>query len=274
MQKQGTFKHIFEDAQRKHSYFVNQLQKKIDQKLVRYEGKALQSAEVAGKKLGKSVKKTFGLAEAVSPPVAPSAIPSPELPMPPRELPPVSPVSLPPPIGSPETPPMPIKPPLLSEPTIPANRSFIPKNEPTLAPAQSIADVTGDLLEKNLMGGKGIANNPLTKLAGLKYLFGKAAIPAEAAYAAMKVLTSPTEVGQVARMTFKQAGIEAINSWAQRYPSYHDGILENPQERRSLTKEIEDDPEIPIEQKALIQSQVNRGKSINQMNYQIKNPLQ
>jgi hypothetical protein len=33
-------------------------------------------------------------------------------------------------------------------------------------------------------------------------------------------------------------------------------------ERRSLTKEIEDDAEIPIEQKAVIQSKINRGKPI------------
>lgn len=120
----------------------------------------------------------------------------------------------------------------------------------------------GDLLEKNLMGGKTLTNNPITKLAGLKYLLGKGAAPLEAAYVGMKGLTSPTAGGEMARMSFKQGGIQAVLSWAEKYPSYQNGILQNPQERRSLTKEIEDDPEIPLEQKAMIQSKVNRGRPI------------
>jgi len=75
-------------------------------------------------------------------------------------------------------------------------------------------------------------------------------------------LTSPTAAGEAVRASFKQAGIQAIDMWAQKYPSYHNGILENPQERRSLTKEVEDDSEIPIEQKAIIQSKINRGKPL------------
>jgi hypothetical protein len=80
----------------------------------------------------------------------------------------------------------------------------------------------------------------------------------------MKGLTSPTASGQAARLSFKQGGIQAIDMWAKKYPSYHNGILENPQDRRSLTKEIEDDSEIPIEQKAVIQSKINRGKSLQE----------
>ena len=80
----------------------------------------------------------------------------------------------------------------------------------------------------------------------------------------MKGLTSPTAAGQVARQTFQQGGIEAIASWAQKYPSFHDGILDNPQDRRSLTKEVEDDFSIPLEQKAIIQSKINRGKPLDQ----------
>jgi hypothetical protein len=87
-------------------------------------------------------------------------------------------------------------------------------------------------------------------------------MPSAAAYAGLKGLTSPTAGGALARMTFKQGGVQAIVSWAQKYPSYHDGVLENPQERRSLTREIEDDPDMPLEQKAIIQSKVNRGKPL------------
>ena len=144
---------------------------------------------------------------------------------------------------------------------------LIPIAEPTLAPAQGLTERIGDLLEKPLLGTErgpmGKLNN-LAKLGGLKYLLGNAALPVEAAYLGMKGLTSPTATGQVARLTFKQAGISAIESWAQHCPSYHDGILENPQERRSLTKEIEDAQDIPIEQKAVIQSKINRGKPLQQ----------
>lgn len=262
MQKQGTFTHVFEDAQRKHAYFVNQLQKKIEPKIRKYETKALQLAQYSGKKVRSSVKKTFGLAEEVLPPVPPSALSYPEIPLPPKELSPIPAAQLPNPVVAPETPPIPVKPSLMQEPTLPIPQSFTPQGEPALSPARGSAEGMGDLLEKNLLGGKGIVNNPLAKLAGLRYLLGKAALPVEAGYAAAKLLTSPTELGQAARITFKQGGIEAINSWAQRYQSYHNGILEDPRERRSLTKEIEDDPEISIEKKALIQSMVNRGKPL------------
>jgi len=88
--------------------------------------------------------------------------------------------------------------------------------------------------------------------------------PAAAMYAGLKGLTSPTAAGEMARASFRNLGLGAIEQWAQKYPSYHDGILDSAQERRSLVKEIEDDPTIPLEVKALVQSQVNRGKPLNQ----------
>jgi hypothetical protein len=77
-----------------------------------------------------------------------------------------------------------------------------------------------------------------------------------------EMITRPGAAANAVRATFKQAGIAAIDSWAQRYPSYNNGVLENPMERRSLTKEIESDQEIPIENKAVAISNVNRGKPI------------
>lgn len=262
MQKQGTLPFLMKEAEQKHAYFVNELTKKLQSKLSKYEIKAMEAARNSSKKLGKDVKKTYGLAEPVAPPPSPTS-PSPvAAPQIPGELPPVPSIQLPPPVSPPNTPAMPPKPSLMGDPIAPTPQSFIPQSEPTLAPAQGFSERSGDFLEKNLLSGKGLVDNPLTKLAGLKYLFGKAALPVEAAYVGMKGLTSPTAAGEVARISFKQGGIQAIDRWAQKYPSYHNGILENPQERRSLTKEIEDDPEIPIEQKAVIQSKVNRGKPI------------
>ncbi len=262
VQKQGLLPILMRESEKKHAFFVKELSDRLQNKLARYEIKAIQSAQTASQKLGKDIKKTFGLSEPISPPNPPIP-PSPVvLPMAPGELPPIAPINLPPPVQPPLTPVMPAKPQLSGIPQAP-----IPIAEPTLAPAQGLTERIGDLLEKPLLGTErgpmGKLNN-LAKLGGLKYLLGNAALPVEAAYLGMKGLTSPTATGQVARLTFKQAGISAIESWAQHYPSYHDGILENPQERRSLTKEIEDAQDIPIEQKAVIQSKINRGKPLQQ----------
>lgn len=262
LQKQGTLPILMKEAERQHAFFLSEIEHRIQSRLARYELKATESARNASKKLGKDVENTFGLAEPVQPPVAPTA-PSPVgYPPAPGELPPLAPTQLPPPVAPPQAPPMPNRPGLMAEPTAPIPQSFTPQAEPMLSPAQGAAEGIGDFFEKDLLGGKGVINNPLTKLAGLKYLLGKAAIPAEAAYLGMKGLTSPTAGGAAARASFKQGGIQAIEMWAQKYPSYHNGILDNPQERRSLTKEIEDDLEIPIEQKAVLQSKVNRGKPL------------
>lgn len=259
LQKQGMLDVLMKEAERKHAFFVSELSNQLQNKLARYEVKALQSAQTASKKLGKDVKNTFGMAEPVGSPNTPTP-PSPVLqPQPPVEIPSNAPFNLPTPIQSPLTPPIPVKPTITGMPQAPT-----PLAEPTLSPAQGLAERTGDLFEKDLFGGNTLANNPLTKLAGLKYLLGKGALPAEAAYVGLNALTSPGAAGQAARMTFKQGGIQAIESWAQKYPSYHDGILENPQDRRSLTKEIEDSYDIPIEQKAVIQSKVNRGKPLQE----------
>ena len=201
----------------------------------------------AQKKLGRSVRNTYGLAGEVPIPEAPS---SPNLPQ------------LPPNPQIPTIPPIPGKPGIIPTPQAPQPNLFNPLPEPTLSPPTGIAQQTGDLLEKKLLGGKSLANNPITKLAGLKYALGGAALPLEAAYGGAKLLTSPTALGEGARMTFKQGGIQFIDQLARKYPSYHNGILDNPVDRRSLTKEIEDNFEIPSEEKAMIQSRINRGKPL------------
>lgn len=265
LRKSGILQALQREAETKHSYFVDKLSKEIQNKLARYEIKALQSAKNTSGQFAKDIRKTYGLAEPVAPPSAPLPPNPVASPAAPTELPPVPPVTLPPPVQPAQLPPKFNRPALAPEPIAPPAQTFTPTPEPTLAPAQGMAERTGDFLEKPLLsGGKGLVNNPITKLGALKYLLGKAALPAEAAYLGMKGLTSPTAVGQVARMTFKQGGIEAITQWAQKYPSYHDGILENPQDRRSLTKEVEDAYDIPIEQKAVIQSKINRGKPLQE----------
>lgn len=236
--------------QQRHEEVMNALRGKIDNALARSEIKTIATDVDASRKLGAKVRKTYGMAEPVQPPTRPSSPESMALSNSPGQLPP-----------SP-TPPMPQRPTMLNEPNAPTPQTFTPQAEPTLAPASGAAEHAADFLEKDLLGGKGLVNNPVTKLAGLKYLLGKAAIPLEAAYLGGKALTSPTAFGEAARLTFSKGGLMAIDSWAQKYPSYRNGVLESPQDRRSLTKEIEDDLEIPIEQKAVIQSKINRGKPL------------
>lgn len=248
----------------KHDEFSNLMGSKLDKALAKAELKMIATDVDATTKLGGKVNKTLGMAQPISPPeppISPEFVASPAMP---GELPPVAPAQLPPPVQPPQAPPLPAKPNLSPMPSQPTLQAFSPLPEPNLAPAQGGSEMMGDLLEKNLMGGKTLTNNPITKLAGLKYLLGKGAVPLEAAYLGMKGLTSPTAAGEVTRMSFKQGGIQAVLSWAEKYPSYKNGILQNPQERRSLTKEIEDDPEIPLEQKAILQSKVNRGKQLTQ----------
>lgn len=81
-----------------------------------------------------------------------------------------------------------------------------------------------------------------------------------AGYAGMRGLTNPNVPG---KLIFQNGGVMALQAAAEKYPSFHDGILEDPMERRSLVKEIEDDPTMPLEDKALYQSKVNRGKPLD-----------
>lgn len=238
---------------------------KLDKALAKAELKMIATDVDASTKLGAKVRKTYGSAEPVAPPNAPIAPEPMASPFAPAEPPPIAPVQLPPPVSPAQVPPMPGKPSLMAEPAPPTPQSFMPQPEPNLAPASGLAERTGDFLEQNLLGsGSGPLNNPLLKLGGLKYLLGKAAVPAEAAYLGMKGLTSPTAAGEAVRASFKQGGIQAVDMWARKYPSYQNGILQSPQDRRSFTKEIEDDFEIPLEQKAVIQSKINRGMPLQQ----------
>lgn len=269
LRKSGEFDVLIKPSLNKaHKNFVNDINRGIEESLYKNDFKAMELGANAEKRLGESLKKTFGMAPPIEPPIAPHAPGSPQNPHPPEY---VAPQRTP----SPEPPevqetvfsePRPTRPAPIPEPGEPSYGRFKETAEPQLPPAQGFAQHAGDFLEKppmgGLMGGRDLVNNPLVKLSGLKYLLKGAAMPSAAAYAGLKGLTSPTTGGALARMTFKQGGIQAIVSWAQKYPSYHDGVLENPQERRSLTREIEDDPDMPLEQKAIIQSKVNRGKPL------------
>lgn len=240
LRKSGLLEQVLQEAQRRHSYFSSELKNHLHKNLIKAENAALKEAKQASQKFSRKVKNTYGIAPPIASPTAPIAP------------------------NIPATPQIPPKPQLTPLPTQPTPQVFNPAPEPNLAPPSGFTERTADLLEANPLGGRGLINNPVTKLAGLKYLLGKAALPLEAGYLGMRGLTSPTAAGQAARLSFKTAGIEAIKMMAQKYPSYSNGVLQDPRERRSLTKEVENDWEIPIEQKAIIQSKVNRGIPLEQ----------
>ena len=102
----------------------------------------------------------------------------------------------------------------------------------------------------------------LGKMAGLPV--AKAALGGAAIATGARALTSPSVGGKILRTGLEQGARAAsvIDQMAQKYPSYHDGILEDPQERRSLTKEIEDNRGMTLEEKAVYQSKINRGKPL------------
>lgn len=262
------YKNILENAKKTQQALMEGLSHQLENKLARYEIKAMQKGQDVNSRLSEGIRKTYGMAENVPEPVAPALPASVAHPSPPAELPPISPPSIPNGVPAYETLPVPSKPSMMAMPSAPSPAQFTPQVEPTLAPAQGIADKMGDFLEKPLLQGKGNLNN-FTKLGLLKYALGPAALPVEAgalgAYGALKGLTAPG--AEAARLTFRQAGVGAIEALAQKYPSYHDGIIENPQERRSLTKEIEDMNDIPLGQKAILQSKVNRGKPLSERLY-------
>ncbi len=246
LQKEGLSDLVMQQFNQKYAAFAEELGKKIENRLGRYQVKALEAAKQAENKIGGNLSKTYGTAEPVQAPLPPN------------------PPTMPAPIAPPMEPPLPARPSLRGEPSAPIPQTFNPTPEPVLPPAQGIAQTLGDRLEKPLL--KGSASNNLVKLGALKYILGKAGAPIEAAalggFGALKGLTAPG--AETARLSFKQAGIAAIEQMASKYPSYQNGIVQDPRERRSLTAEIEQDPEIPLGQKALYQSKVNRGKPLNE----------
>ena len=105
----------------------------------------------------------------------------------------------------------------------------------------------------------------LAKMAGLP--LAKAGAGALAIGTGLRGLTSPSAAGKFVREGLGQASrsnVGKIDALAQKYPSYNNGIVELPQHRRSLTKEIENFPDLSLEEKAIFQSKINRGKPLTE----------
>ena len=224
--------------------FSKKLPENIQSALERYPAERSVIEETINKRLGLSPQKIKGTAPSV--PVPPE-IPPPVIP--PKEYPQLQ--------------------------TIPQKyvpQPFVPSRVPEVPGAVTSAERLGDVLEKPIMSsGKGVAESPIAKIAALKYILGKAALPIEATalagYGAAKAATAPTTMGQAIRQAIKTGGgnavPNAINSYLRdNFESYSDGILEDPYERMRASSEIEQVPFLGIEEKAHFQTKINRGKPL------------
>jgi hypothetical protein len=121
-------------------------------------------------------------------------------------------------------------------------------------PAQMLSHVKG-----------GAPTALLAKMSGIP--LAKAGLGAAGIATGLRALTSPSTAGKFMREGLGQASrsnIGKIDALAQKYPSYNNGIVELPQHRRSLTKEIENLSDLSLEEKAIFQSKINRGKPLSE----------
>lgn len=81
--------------------------------------------------------------------------------------------------------------------------------------------------------------------------------------AALRGITSPGALASFARSSIQRGGIKmVVESIADKYPSYQNGVLQDPQDRRAASAEIEQDQDLSLEDKAILQAKINRGINI------------
>ena len=104
---------------------------------------------------------------------------------------------------------------------------------------------------------------PTKAIAGARALYGlgKAGIEGGARF-----ITAPTRVSEMTREVIGRGGLPLlVESIATTYPSYDKGILLDPLDRQDAVAELENNPYIPLEQKAILQAKINRGRSIEEL---------
>lgn len=242
---------VFRETNKQYQNLINSLAENIENSLSNAEVKAFQAASKVKRNTSRRFREAYGIAEDVKPPLAPQSPDMPMAPLPPERQ------ALPP------------KPVPEGFPSPPQQKSFTPEAVPSLSPAQGIVERGADFLERpmsELLKGKGPFNTgTLGKLAGLKYLAGAKTAPFIGAYGAAKALTSPGMGGQYLRGGIQRGGIGAIVQTISTYPSYENGVLRDPKDRTFAVSEIEQDPDLGITEKAMLQTYINRGKSLEKL---------
>lgn len=243
---------MFRETSAEYQKLYSELAENIENSISNAEVKSFQAASKARRKVSRNFRESYGIAEDIPSPVQPIAPQYPTPPLPPEKI------------------AMPSSPVPEGLPSKPIQTSFSPEAIPTLGKAQGVAERAGDLFEKPMMEyfkGKGpFGTGTLGKLAGLKYLMGPKTGALLGGYGVAKGLTSPTAGGEIFRDVIQQGGILGIvQNISNTFSSYDKGVLKDPRERTVAVSEIEQNPEIGIQEKALLQTYINRGKSLESL---------
>lgn len=122
------------------------------------------------------------------------------------------------------------------------------------------------------VGKKSAGMGLIGKILGIPAAYGKAALKGVAGGArtglegTARFLTAPTRVSEMTRDVIMRGGIPVlVESIANTYPSYEKGILLDPMDRIDAVAEVENNPYIPLEQKAILQAKINRGRNIEEL---------
>lgn len=115
-------------------------------------------------------------------------------------------------------------------------------------------------------GSQAFGIGALGKLVGLPKIGASLAVGQGAKVAlegTLRGLTSPSALGRFARQSIQSGGMRLIvEQISSSYPSYEKGVIKDPQERKSAVFEIETDSDLGIEDKAQLQTYINRGKNL------------
>jgi flagellar biosynthesis GTPase FlhF len=146
--------------------------------------------------------------------------------------------------------------------------------EPPLPPPPSLPPEVGYLAERFesqpmnpfQKGGMALGTMGVGKMFGLPGV-GKIVAGGMGAKAALegtlRGITSPAALPSAARRVIGRNGIQVVvREIAMDYPSYQNGVIQDPMERREAVAQLENDTEIPIENKSVIQAYINRGKNL------------
>lgn len=128
-------------------------------------------------------------------------------------------------------------------------------------PLQQVKEAGKESLGVGLLGN--LLGLPGKAIGGMRALYGagKAGIEGSARF-----LTAPTRVSGMTRESIRRGGLPLlVESIANTYPSYDKGILLDPMDRIDAVAEIENNPYIPLEQKAILQAKINRGRNIEEL---------
>jgi hypothetical protein len=162
-----------------------------------------------------------------------------------------------------------IKNPYISKNIQPSNMRPIPQQMPSPPNAGRMANAFENPNFYGDMGKKAIGRGGVSGLIA-SHLLGAGNVAAGAGSglllsSGLRGATRPDALGNINRLAIQRGGTQAIAYAITEKPSYTNGILLDPQDRRDMVAEIENNPQISLGDKAVLQAKINRGISIEKM---------